>query len=687
MAENLLSRETSPYLLQHADNPVHWMPWGPEALDRARAENRPILLSIGYAACHWCHVMAHESFEDPAIAAVMNDHYVNIKVDREERPDLDAIYQAALALLGQQGGWPLTMFLTPAGTPFWGGTYFPPDRRYGRPAFPEVLLTIAEVFRRQPDKVATNATTLLDALAGLGRSRAGDPIPLTVLDPIAYRFAQEVDPVHGGLGGPPKFPQVPVLMLLWRGYRRTGDNALGEPVLRTLHAMCQGGIYDHLGGGFARYAVDAEWLVPHFEKMLYDNAQLVDLMTLVWQATREPLFEARLRETVAWVLREMVAEGGGFASSLDADSEGEEGRFYVWTEAEIDARLGADATLFKPVYEVTAEGNWEGMTILNRRGQAGLADAATEARLADCRRILLDARAARTRPGWDDKVLADWNGLMIAALAGAAQVFEEPAWLDAAQRAYAFVRDVMTENGRLRHAWRGGRLAAPPATVDDYANMARAALALHEATGDPEPLAQARRWVEALDRHHWDEVHGGYYFTADDAETLIVRTKTAHDNATPAGNGVMAAVLASLHYRTGEAVYRERAEALSAAFGGELERTFFGLPTLLNGTEFLARAVQVVIAGDPAAADTRALRRAVLDRSLPDRVLTLVAPGTALPPNHPAFGKGPVDGRAAAYVCVGMTCRAPVTDPAELGKQLDAPQAGPDLAIAAGPSP
>ncbi len=672
MAPNLLARETSPYLLQHADNPVDWRPWGPEALAAAQAENKPILLSIGYAACHWCHVMAHESFEDERIAELMNQRFVNIKVDREERPDLDTIYQAALAMLGQQGGWPLTMFLTPAGEPFWGGTYFPPEARYGRPGFPEVLNTLSEIYRREPDKVGSNVAALRDALARLGDNQTGGPIDLALLDPIARRFATEIDPVHGGIGGPPKFPQVSILLLMWRGYLRTGDVALRDAVLLTLTAMCQGGIYDHLGGGFSRYSVDREWLVPHFEKMLYDNAQLVDLLALVWQDTRNPLYEVRLRETVGWVLREMIAEGGAFAATLDADSEGEEGRFYVWTEDQIDRLLGADAPLFKACYDVGPEGNWEGHTILNRRGQATLADPATELKLAELRGILWRDRERRIRPGWDDKVLADWNGLMIAALANAGMVFDEPEWIAAATRAFAFIRDRVTRDGRLGHGWRGGRLTWP-ASLDDFANMARAALVLFEATGDPACLAQARSWIEQLDRHYWDAERGGYFFTADDAEALIVRTKSVHDNAVPAGNGTIAGVLAALYHLTGETAYRERAEAVIAAFSGELERSFFALATLLNSAELLVRAVQIVIIGDRDAPDTRALARAVLDRALPNRLLVIVPPGTALPPGHPAAGKAQIERRPTAYVCTGMTCRAPVTDPAALGAALDRP--------------
>jgi len=668
MSANLLGRETSPYLLQHKDNPVHWMAWGPDAFARARAEEKPILLSVGYAACHWCHVMAHESFENLAIAAVMNDLFVNVKVDREERPDVDHIYQNALALLGQQGGWPLTMFLTPEGEPFWGGTYFPPTARYGRPGFEEVLRGVETVYRRDPEKIQGNVTALKDALTQLGQNRPGEGIEPALLDQIAERLVREIDPVNGGFGGAPKFPQVSIFELLWRAWKRTGRAPYREAVMTTLAHMSQGGIYDHLGGGFARYSVDEAWLVPHFEKMLYDNAQLIDLLTLAWQETREPLFAARVRETAAWVLHEMVAEGGGFASTLDADSEGEEGKFYVWHEAEIDDLLGADATLFKNWYGVTAHGNFEGATILNRLHALESADLETETELARMRHVLFEARKGRVRPGWDDKVLADWNGLMIAALTNAGSVFEEPAWIAAAQRAFAFVRGRMTVDGRLGHSFRAGQLKHA-ATLDDYANMARAALALHEATGDADALAQARAWVEAVDKHYWDRTAGGYFFTADDAGDLILRTKTAHDSATPSGNGTLVGVLARLHLLTGEDAYRERAEALVNAFSGEVARNFFPLATLLNNTELLHDPLQVVLVGDPA--ETYALKRVVLERSLPNRVLTVVPPGAELPAGHPAHGKGAVQGRGTAYVCAGMTCSPPVTAPQALAPLLE----------------
>src|SRR6059058_5085722 len=481
MDRNRLGEETSPYLLQHKDNPVQWQAWGPDALAAAKAEDKPILLSIGYAACHWCHVMAHESFENPAIATQMNDRFVNIKVDREERPDLDAIYQNALALMGEHGGWPLTMFLTPEGEPFWGGTYYPPEPRWGRPGFPQVLDAISAAYRQDRDNVMKNVVALRDALKRLEQPQRGDGVAPELFDSIAERLLREVDPLNGGIGHAPKFPQCGIFELLWRGWKRTRREPYREAVTRTLTTISQGGIYDHLGGGYARYATDARWLVPHFEKMLYDNAELTSLLTLVWQETRDPLYAQRVAETIGWLEREMTHPEGGFYSSLDADSEHEEGKFYVWSEAEIDAVLGDRSALFKRFYDVSAEGNWEDHNILNRLQNPALADAETEAELARCRELLLKTREPRVRPGLDDKILADWNGLMIAALAEAGLAFERPDWIALAERAFGFIQKEMAgADGRLRHSWRAGK-AHNPATVDDYANLCRAALVLQEA--------------------------------------------------------------------------------------------------------------------------------------------------------------------------------------------------------------
>jgi uncharacterized protein len=663
---NELAAETSPYLLQHKDNPVHWRVWSQATLDQAKAADKPILLSIGYAACHWCHVMAQESFENAETAALMNDLFVPIKVDREERPDLDTIYQNALGLLGQSGGWPLTMFLTPAGEPYWGGTYYPPESRYGRPAFRDVLKRCSDVYHRNKDTVEKNTQVLRNGLLKLSEPPPDNMLSPDTLDEIAVKLNDYMDTVDGGLGQAPKFPQSPVLCMLWRGYKRTGNPKLRDSVLLTLDRMSQGGIYDHLGGGYARYSTDNAWLVPHFEKMLYDNAQLVELVTWAWQETRQPLYRARVSETIGWMLREMRVDGGGFAAALDADSEHEEGKFYVWTAAEVEAVLGAEAPLFKKHYDVHWIGNWEGKSILNRSEKPDLMDEATEARLAAARKLLFEAREPRVRPGRDHKVLADWNGLAVCAIAFASSVFENPGWLGAAKEAFAFVRSRMTApDGRLFHSWCDGRTHG--GTLDDYAGMCKAAVMLFQVTAEPDYLVAAQRWVELLNTHFRDNERGGYFFTPADTPNLIVRIRNAFDHATPSGNGMMLEVLASLYALTGNARYRDLADDVLGAFAGEAVRNSIPLAAFLSGADFLLNNVQIVIL---AGSGTAAMRGAVADCCVPNRVVTVLAGGAEIANGHPACGKTAIDGRATAYVCIGQSCSLPITDPGALRTAL-----------------
>jgi uncharacterized protein YyaL (SSP411 family) len=668
---NRLGEETSPYLLQHRDNPVHWQAWSAETLALAKAQGKPILLSSGYAACHWCHVMAAESFENIAIAALMNERFVNVKVDREERPDIDHLYQQALQMLGRRGGWPLTMFLTPDGEPFWGGTYFPPEPRYGMPGFADILKAVSELWREKPAVVTRNVGAIANGLDRLAEAAPAEPISPALVETIADRLEGLIDREHGGLKGAPKFPQPPSIEFLWRAWKRTGRASLRAAVTTTLDHICQGGIYDHLGGGFARYSTDERWLVPHFEKMLYDNAQLVELLTLVWQEERNPLYAARVQETIDWALREMRLPEGVFASSLDADSEHEEGKFYVWTAAEIDAALGARAPAFRAAYDIEENGNWEGKAIPNRLRDLSLGSAEEEAALADDRAKLLALRETRVRPGCDDKALADWNGLMIAAMAAAAQVFERADWLAAATAAFDFIATKMTTpDGRLLHSYRAGR-AKHMAVLDDYADLCRAALILHEATGDDIYLTRCCDWIEIVETHYRDEA-GGYFFTADDAEALIRRAKIAEDAPLPSGNGTLCRVLARLYHLTGEDRYRERAESILATFAGTVRRGLLGYSTLLAGGEALRDGLQIVVIGARGAADSTALLRVVHGASLPDRALCVIAPGAALPPAHPAAGKTQIDGRATAYVCRGVTCSLPIVEPDTLAAALRA---------------
>jgi hypothetical protein len=672
MTENVLSRETSPYLLQHKDNPVHWRPWGEEALAEARRLNRPILLSVGYSACHWCHVMAHESFEDAGTAALMNELFINVKVDREERPDVDTIYQTALALMGEQGGWPLTMFLTPDGKPFWGGTYFPSAPRFGRPAFQQVLHAVSSVFHGQHDDVQKNVSALQDGLERLFRPKPGPALTLQHVDQAAALALRLVDPLRGGTAGAPKFPQPVFFRLLWRAYARTGSALFREAVTVTFERMCQGGIYDHVGGGFARYATDADWLIPHFEKMLYDNALLIDLMTEVWLATRSELLARRIRETIAWVLEDLRVDAGShfaFAGAVDADSEGAEGKYYIWDRDEIEALLGADAPLFAATYDVRPGGNWEGSTILNLSACAEPPSAADEIRLSRCLDALREARSQRIPPLRDDKILCDWNGLMITALARAAAAFDQASWLAAAETAFRFFLENLEVGGRLRHMWCAG-IARHPAVIDDFANLALAAVTLFEITGRLPYLAHAERWVEVANRHYWDPDDGGYFLSADDTRDVISRAKVVADHATPSGNAVMSEVLARLYHLTGAEEYRSRFDALLQLVSSDNPQYLLTLPGLLCGYELLERAIQLVVIGDSTDPRMRSLLRAAFSASQPLKVLTLLSPGDTLREGHPAAGKELAGGGPTAYICVGTTCGLPLTDPNTLISRL-----------------
>jgi uncharacterized protein YyaL (SSP411 family) len=662
--ENRLARETSPYLLQHKTNPVAWWAWGPEALAEAKRANKPILLSVGYAACHWCHVMAHESFEDDATARVMNELFVNIKVDREERPDIDQIYMAALHHLGEQGGWPLTMFLTPDGEPIWGGTYFPKSSRYGKPAFVDVLRELARLFREEPHKIEQNRAALMERLAGAAHPSGAVIIGAAELDNAARQLGGIIDPVNGGTRGAPKFPQASLFELLWRGGLRTGEARYFAAVDVTLHHICEGGIYDHLGGGFSRYSVDERWLVPHFEKMLYDNAQLLELLAIAHLRFGKKLYRQRAQETVGWLAREMTIAGGAFCASLDADSEGEEGKFYIWSYDQVRRELGSeDGEFFARHYDVTPQGNFEGENILNRLKPQERSEA-DEARLTGLREKLLAARATRIRPGLDDKILADWNGLMIAALADASQMLAEPSWLDMAQRAFAFIAREMTRGDRLGHSWREDKLKFP-GLASDFAAMIRAALALYEATGTPRYLDQALTWQRALDRDYANAESGTYYLTAADAEGLVIRPASTADEATPNHNAVAAQNLIRLALLVGDDAWREKADRLIAAVAPHAVENLYMHMALMNAVDLRLRAAEIVVTGEGAAA--AALLGAA--RALPplDRIVLQARSAEALPDAHPARTQiAASDGAARAFVCIGETCSLPVAEEAAL---------------------
>jgi hypothetical protein len=670
---NRLADAPSPYLRQHADNPVHWWPWIPEAFEEAKRRNVPVHLSIGYAACHWCHVMARESFSDPATADQLNRDFVSIKVDREERPDVDQIYMRALHALGEQGGWPLTMFLTPQAEPFWGGTYFPPEPRWGRPSFRQILSGISSAWSSGDASVAQNATALKNHLNQPVAPSADAP-DAGFLDGAAGTILSVWDIAGGSLKGAPKFPNPVVMEVLWRTFRRTGDEAYRTAVVNTLTLLCQGGIYDHVGGGFARYSVDAQWLVPHFEKMLYDNALLLKLLAYAHHETPSPLFRSRIDDTVAWLLREMQHPGGGFAASLDADTEHEEGLTYVWSADELQAALGEDFSAFAAIYDVEISGNWEGRTILNRLAPAnrGWLGDEREAELASMRETLLSRRNKRPQPGRDDKVLADWNGLAISGLAHAARATGNAYAENAALRAFRFVSESMAGGDRLAHSELGGK-AVFPGVATDYANMIHAALDLFALQGEAAYIERAEVWFAAADRHHFVAESAAYNLTADDAPPLIARPLSINDEATPAATGTMAAAAARLFMLTGEASYRERAEALLKHLSARGAQDVVGSASLQSGFDTLLRGRLALIMGTGKA--PAGLLKAALDEADPALIAARIEPD-AVRAGHPAEGKRPTRSEAALFLCDAFRCLPEIASPEGATEALRSSRSG-----------
>ena len=660
---NRLASETSPYLLQHKDNPVHWLPWGEEALRLARELDRPILLSSGYAACHWCHVMAHESFENPDIARIMNEHFVCVKLDREERPDIDKLYMSALQAMGEQGGWPLTMFLTPDGAPFWGGTYFPPEPRYGKPGFRQVLLEIARLWRQERDRVLHSATALNNALGkSLGTRASSLPgqerhdIPADLPTRIANALVEMFDPHKGGIGGAPKFPQVPILTMILHA----GGHIARHHVFNTLTHIAQGGIYDHVGGGFARYSTDELWLVPHFEKMLYDNAQLVDIMSLAWLHTGNELFRDRIEETIAFLEREMHIPGAGYAASLDADSEGEEGRFYVWSYDELKQIVEPDAfDLFARVYDVSKRGNWEGRIILNRRNAIDQFETRTESRLKAQLQRLFDARQQRVRPARDDKVLAAWNGLAISALANAGLALERPDWIRLAEQRFKEVIDTLWDGTLLRQSW-NRRLSSSPATADGVANMARAALDVYRATANPAHLHWAQRLMRMMVDHYITESHDAFCFTHESVKDIPMRQVFAEDEATPSWQGIALINLITLNHLSPTDDDERLVNRILSRFSHDIRRQPVGHATMLYAVWLRHHAPKVVLAHGEDSRETFRLLHTLIGnlRFIPPVAHVMPDMDTNHLPEHLAQTAS-LERRPALLACRGTQCAAP----------------------------
>ena len=673
---NHLINETSPYLLQHAHNPVDWYPWGEEAFEIARRENKPVLLSIGYSACHWCHVMAHESFEDEEIAKLMNENFVNIKVDREERPDLDQIYMNAVQMMTHHGGWPMTVFLTPDAVPFYGGTYFPPQDRYNIPGFPRVLLGVAEAYRDRKEEIRETSASLINELRRLSDAGGSDnPIETELLDAAYVGVVRNYDSINGGFGGAPKFPPAMTLEFLLRTYVRTGNPEALEMVKYTCSKMANGGMYDQLGGGFHRYATDARWLVPHFEKMLYDNALLSRLYLHYFQVSGEQSARETVEGILDYVLREMTHPDGGFYSTQDADSEGHEGKFFVWDMREIQQTLGEkDAAVFAAYYNITEAGNFEGKNIPNvTRSKEdvakslGTSEAELDASLKESRRKLFELRETRIKPDRDEKILTAWNGLMLASFAEAGVVLDRPDYTDAARRNAQFVLSNLGRNGMLLRTWKDG-VAKFNAYLEDYAFLNEGLMTLFETTGEFRWLTKALALTELMIAEFWDDEAGGFFFTGKSHENLIVRSKDYYDNATPSGNSVAALVLLKAALFTGKERYRDLATAILREVADSIRRYPSGFGYALSAADFLLSTPKEVAIVGSTPFDFEPLLAETWRRYLPNKVVAASFGIDVLPLLE---NRTMINGLPTAYVCEHFTCKQPVTDVSALREQLD----------------
>ncbi len=663
---NHLIDESSPYLLQHAHNPVDWYPWGEEAFAKARRENKPVLLSIGYSACHWCHVMAHESFEDADIAQLMNELFVNIKVDREERPDLDQIYMNAVQMMTHHGGWPMTVFLTPEGMPFYGGTYFPPQDRYNMPGFPRVLISVAEAYRDRQNDIAEPGRSLLNELKRLSEPTGSDhPVEQELLDAAYAGMVKTYDSINGGFGGAPKFPPAMALEFLLRTYVRTGNEDALDMVQHTTEKMARGGIYDQLGGGFHRYSTDSKWLVPHFEKMLYDNALLSRVYLHYFQVSQSELARETAEGILDYVLREMTDSAGGFYSTQDADSEGHEGKFFVWDFDEIKSVLGeADAGSFIAHYNVTEAGNFEGKNILN-------VNPAVEPPNSESRRKLFEVREQRIKPDRDEKIITAWNGLMLASFAEAGVILDRADYTDAARKNAEFVLSDLRRDGFFLRTYKDG-VAKFNAYLEDYAFFIEGLVTLYETTGEFRWLKEAIALTDRMIEEFWDEEGAGFFFTGKSHENLIVRSKDYFDNAIPAGNSVAASVLLRLAILTDTNRYRELAQAVFGEIADSARRYPSGFGYALAAIDFLLSSPKEIAIVGKDADDIKPLLREAWRKYLPNKV---VAPGfidDAEAPAIPLLQDRPLlAGRATAYVCQHYTCKQPVNEVEALAAELD----------------
>ena len=663
---NKLEKETSPYLLEHKNNPVDWHAWNHKTLEKAKKKNKPILLSIGYSSCHWCHVMARESFQNNKIAGLMNEYFINIKVDREERPDLDFIYQNALQVFGEQGGWPLTMFLTPQLEPFWGGTYFPPVAKFGRPAFPEILKNIYNIFKKEKEKIKKSVILIKKAIIENTKTIPGPNISSDLSKQVSLSLINLIDKQNGGIKGAPKFPNVPIFKNILKFSFLNGLTIKKQDdtgIYQTLNKMCLGGIYDHVGGGFSRYSTDENWLVPHFEKMLYDNAQLIELLIYGYQIYREPMFKNRIFETIEWALREMKTKYGGFASAIDADSEGEEGKFYVWKKDEIKKILKNNADEFCRTYNVSSKGNWENKNILNLKIKRNSDQIKKDKILLH---KLFKEREKRISPNLDDKILTDCNGLMINALAYAGWVFNEKKWLDESENTYNFIIKNLIYKNELFHSWKNRKIKTF-ATLDDYANLMRCSITLFTTTSKKNYLDNAENFAETIIKKFKDKNNGGFYTTSNKTIDVLTKLKSTYDSAIPSGIGLTIQSFAKLFYLTGKNYYSDEANIAIKSIVGNVQKNFFSSASLIDANDLLNNGIQIILVEEGEKRDTLLLNK-IKQFYLPNIIFQKNKNSTNFPKGHPAHGKKTKDKKSTIYICKNQKCSLPITSSDEFEK-------------------
>ena len=655
---NKLEKETSPYLLEHKNNPVNWYAWNSETLNKAKKEKKAILLSIGYSACHWCHVMAKESFENKEIAKLMNKYFINIKVDREERPDIDNLYQNALQVFGEQGGWPLTIFLTPDLHPFWGGTYFPPVEKFGRPSFITVINTIYDVFQNNKEKIKKSSDLIKKGILDNTSNISGNELNTDLSKQVSLSLINLIDKINGGISGSPKFPNVPIFENILRYSLKNSSKEknwfIDSGIYKTLEKICLGGIYDHVGGGFARYSTDEKWLVPHFEKMLYDNAQLIEILISGYQIFKEPTFKDRIFKTIDWALREMKTKEGGFSSAIDADSEGNEGKYYIWEKEEIEESLANFADEFCKNYNVTKEGNWENKNILNLSKTRNNNEINKDRKLLN---ILLKKREKRIFPNIDNKILTDGNCLMINALAKAGWVFEENKWINEAENTYEFVEKNLIKKKILYHSWKDNKVKTF-ATLEDYANLVRCSITLFETTNKKKYLLNAVNFSKVILKEFKDKKNGGFFINSKKTKDIFIKLKSIYDSSVPSGISFIVSSFAKLFYLTSNINYYDEARNALKSVSGNINKNFFSSASLVNSNEILTNGVHIIFIKTN---ENRDLEKKIKQKYIPNMIYQEISDTKNLPKNHPAYGKKNINNKNTVYLCQKQRCSLPIT--------------------------